>query len=103
MRVIADDRRTGKTTELIRWAAEPETPGRPRYIAVFSQGRARQVADMARELGLKIRFPVTFDEVLMGLHRGRRLELGVDDAEQLIAQVLSPQDVSVVTILKAGD
>lgn len=102
LRVLARDRQHGKTTDLIMWAAEPEGE-HPRYICVADQRRARHVADMAAGMGLSIRFPVTFDEVLQGHHHGRRLELGVDDAEELIARVLAPQHVAVIAIQQATE
>jgi hypothetical protein len=55
--IIVRSRQGGKTTELIRRAAE--TGG---YIVCTDRRRARQIADHAREMGLTIRFPMTAGE-----------------------------------------
>jgi len=55
--IIIRGRQGGKTTEMIRRAAE--TGG---YIVCTDQRRARQIAGKAREMGLSIRFPMTAAE-----------------------------------------
>ena len=55
--IIVRGRQGGKTTELIRRAAE--TYG---YIVCTDRRRARQIAEHAREMGLDIPFPLTADE-----------------------------------------
>lgn len=55
--IIVRARRGGKTTELIRRAAESGG-----YIVCTDQRRARQIAVQARELGLAIPFPLTAGE-----------------------------------------
>ena len=55
--IIVRSRQGGKTTELIRRAAQ--TGG---YIVCTDQRRARQIADHARKMGLSIPFPLTADE-----------------------------------------
>ena len=55
--IIVRARQGGKTTELIRRAAE--TGG---YIVCTDQRRARQIAEHARKMGLPIPFPLTARE-----------------------------------------
>ena len=55
--IIVRSRQGGKTTELIRRAAESGG-----YIVCTDQRRARQIAEQARELGLNIPFPLTAGE-----------------------------------------
>jgi len=55
--IIVRPRQAGKTTELIRRAAE--TGG---YIVCTDQRRARQIHQQARDLGLSIPFPLTAGE-----------------------------------------
>ena len=57
MKIIVRGRRAGKTTEMIRLAAETGS-----YIVCTDQRRARQIAERARELGLSIPFPLTAEE-----------------------------------------
>ena len=55
--IIVRSRQGGKTTELIRRAAESGG-----YIVCSDQRRARQIADHARKMGLDIPFPLTAGE-----------------------------------------
>ena len=55
--IIVRSRQGGKTTELIRRAAE--TGG---CIVCTDRRRARQIAEHARKMGLSIPFPLTADE-----------------------------------------
>ena len=55
--IIVRGRQGGKTTELIRRAAEAGG-----YIVCTDQRRARQIAEHARKLGLTIPFPLTWEE-----------------------------------------
>ena len=55
--IIVRSRGGGKTTELIRRAAESGG-----YIVCTDQRRARQIAEHAREMGLSIPFPLTAHE-----------------------------------------
>lgn len=55
--IIVRARQGGKTTELIRRAAESGG-----YIVCTDQRRARQIAEHAREMGLNIPFPMTASE-----------------------------------------
>jgi hypothetical protein len=55
--IIVRSRQGGKTTELIRRAAESGG-----YIVCTDQRRAWQIAEHAREMGLNIPFPLTASE-----------------------------------------
>jgi len=58
MKAICGARGAGKTRELIKLAAEDHS-----YIAVMNRSEAKRVADMADEMGSKIPFPITYDEL----------------------------------------
>lgn len=55
--IIVRSRQGGKTTELIRRAADAGG-----YIVCTDQRRARQIAEHARDMGLNIPFPLTVHE-----------------------------------------
>ena len=57
MKIIVRGRQGGKTTEMIRLAAETHA-----YIVCTDQRRARQIAQQARDMGLSIPFPLTASE-----------------------------------------
>ena len=59
MRVISMPRRAGKTTEAIKLAHE--TTG---YIVCHSIEEARRISGLADELGLPIRLPITYAELI---------------------------------------
>jgi hypothetical protein len=57
MKMIVRGRQGGKTTEMIRLAAETQA-----YIVCTDQRRAWQIAQQARDMGLSIPFPLTAGE-----------------------------------------
>ena len=78
--IIVRSRQGGKTTELIRRAAE--TGG---YIVCTDQRRARQIVVHAREMGLSIRFPMTAHEWQShGYHPPGVRGLLFDDLDRII-------------------
>lgn len=84
MEVICMGRRAGKTLELIKRASENNT-----YIVVSNMDEARNLFNMAVELGYKIPYPVTVDELKRGeiLGQGRRFypnKVMVDNADAII-------------------
>lgn len=94
MKLISGGRRSGKTTKLIYWAAE--TGG---YIVCHSQEEARRISRAAKELGLDIRFPISYGELGSGT-KGMvpEIPLGVDNAEMLLQYLLGPAKVEIATI-----
>lgn len=98
MDLIILPRGGGKTSRLLEWAAVPETPGIPRYACVAGHAEARQFVDLAEHLGLDVRFPLTYEEVLDRSRNGRALEVGIDNAEAFIARATGPVNVTVITL-----
>jgi hypothetical protein len=85
MKVIAGDRGTGKTVALIRESAKTGA-----YIVVAHQRLASWTAEKAREMGLKIPFPITFDEFLDGRStygRGMEYHVLIDDVNLLLLRL----------------
>ena len=82
-KIILKPRQTGRTTELIKMAAEHNL-----YIVTTDRNRALFIDKMAKDLGLKIPFPITVRE--LPIHPVMRHgcsfvnEVLVDDADQVL-------------------
>lgn len=89
--IIVRSRQGGKTTELIRRAAESGG-----YIVCTDQRRARQIAEHAREMGLNIPFPLTASEwQKRDYHQSGVRGLLFDDLDRII------QAMTAVPVLAA--
>lgn len=78
-----------KTTNLIRMAAAHKGHG---YIVVLHRDEAHRVAVRAREMGLGINYPVTFDEFLAGPHPGSFTDAYfIDNADDLLQVIAGPR------------
>jgi uncharacterized iron-regulated membrane protein len=86
--LITSGRQTGRTTQLIEWAAE-ETPDSPmRYIVVPSHRDASQVRQMAEDLGHQIAFPLTPTEVQSMTGLPRQCQLSLDNLSLMLNTML---------------
>lgn len=95
MKVITGDRGTGKTAELIKESAKTGA-----YIVVSNRHIANYVAQMAKDLNLQIRFPITFDELFHGSLRTKGLaniHLLIDDVDSLINKILGHYWIDSIT------
>ena len=88
--VIVGPRQNGKTTELIKLSAE-----RNEYIIVSTLDMAQIVAKQARDMGLRIPYPVAFCELPC---QSRFIgEVLVDESQRILEQVIGkPVDVMAV-------
>lgn len=59
MKLIIGKKKSGRTTELIKLAAETNS-----YMVVLNRSEAHKVFGMAKDMGLVILFPLTFDEFI---------------------------------------
>ena len=83
MKVISSGRQTGKTTELVRMAAE-----RGGYIVCHSQRECQRVFRWAIDYGIQIRMPITYDEFLNGRFFGPGCkEFYVDNVDMLLRRL----------------
>ena len=77
---IIGGRGTGKTEKLIELAAKDFS-----YIVVRNKMIARSVAKRAREMGVDIPFPLTYDEFIKGKFYGRGIRgFMIDDVDALL-------------------
>lgn len=81
MKIICKPRRAGKTIELIKIAAEKQS-----YIVCLHRKECVRIADLARELGLKIQFPLTADEFIRKNYHACGIKGGflIDNADMLL-------------------
>ncbi len=98
MKVIAGGRGTGRTQALITLAAEAEARGEVGYIVVHSRQEATAVFHFAKQQGLTIGFPITYDEFLSSAYAGRNVKrFWIDNAEMLL-QSMTPVLIAAITV-----
>lgn len=87
MEVVALQRGTGKTTHAIMVAsAENENY----YIVCANKQRAKQIEQMASDIGVTINPPLTIDELLSDRFRGMKPgTCFIDDADDILQQLIS--------------
>jgi hypothetical protein len=94
MRVICKPRRAGKTTDLIKMAAQSQA-----YIVVMHRREAQRIAEQAEEMGLDIRFPVTFEELLQTKMVGSFVRnIIIDNADILLERLLGNLKIECISL-----
>lgn len=96
MKLIVTPAGVGRSTELIKRSAETGT-----YIVVSTHSRALMLADMARQMGLPIPFPITWNEVYMMKRNAdfsRLKSVYVDDIDDLLNTIFSGVRVELATM-----
>lgn len=87
MKIIAGDRATGRTTELIKIAIE-----RNAYILVHNMARAHFIRQLSVKMGLpQLLFPITLHEFLANKNHGFVNDLLIDDADELLQSLAFSQ------------
>lgn len=81
MKIITGERQSGKTTKLIRIAAETGA-----YIVCRSIEEAQRIHKLSRDKGVKIPLPVTYKEFLQSTVRNRYVVDNADDLLQYISR-----------------
>lgn len=83
MEILIGGRRTGRTA-CIKWAAENDA-----YIVCATQQQARELVNRAKDMGLTIKFPITFDELPM--HNAYPTKIAIDNADWLLRRFIATQ------------
>lgn len=96
MKVIARPRQGGKTTELIRLAAEEFL-----YVVCPDLAQVRYVSQMARDMGLDIPFPLTWHEFSAGRFHSRGINGFVIDNLDMCVQQMTTVPVRAVSLTDA--
>lgn len=86
MDLILAGRGQGKTTRLIQIAAAAREAGQNTYIVSLHNERARYVAQLARQMGLSIPFPLTYLEAQMTAPGLGVEALCLDDVDDFLRQ-----------------
>lgn len=84
MQIILRKKQMGKTAELIRMSAETLA-----YIVVPTKNDASKVSQMAKEMGLDIPFPLSFDEFIRGQYYGKNIKGFLIDNADMLLQYMS--------------
>lgn len=97
--IIYKKPREGKTTELIKRCAENGG-----YIVCATSMRVRHTYEMAKDLGYKIPYPLTFDELLEKRYYPQGVKkVYIDDAMELIQKNANGLEVEAVAIDDLSD
>lgn len=103
MRVICSGRKTSRTTQLIEMCAEAESLGEISYIVCHNHQTAYHIAERAREMGLSIRFPLSFEEFKKGLYNEQIIKnFYIDNADYLL-QNMTQVPIRAVVFEKEPD
>ena len=98
MKVIHKPRQTGKTTELIKIAAQEGG-----YIVCNSSDEAYRISKAAEEIGKQILFPITYDEYLNGFFCGKNIKaFYIDNVEFLLSRISRGVPVNAISVNKEG-
>lgn len=98
--IIVGSRGSGKSTELIKMSAETGL-----YILTGTKSQAEYLFNQARELGLNIPFPVTWEDYVKGRLQGTYIQKDgvlIDEASHILSRALQGIPIKAVTWTKAG-
>ncbi len=94
MRVLARDRGSGKTLALMLHAADCGS-----YIVCHSHQEAHRIAQLARDKGLRIPFPLTYSEFIRHEWFGRGIaSFAIDNADMLLQEIAKEVPVTMATL-----
>ena len=92
MNILFGERRSGRTTELIKQAVKENA-----YILVYDRARAHFVRKLATELGYpELLFPITFQELMNSRNTGFVKKLLIDDADDILESLCVRQGWEVL-------
>lgn len=92
MNILFGERRSGRTTELIKQAVKENA-----YILVYDHARAHFIRKLATELGYpSLLFPITFQELMHSRNTGFVTKLLIDDADEILESLCARQGWKVL-------
>lgn len=96
MKVILSGVRSGKTTKAIKIAAKNDL-----YIVCHSLGECSRIAQQAKDAGLNIRFPVTFEELIRKQYYAKGIKgIVIDNVDMLLQKLVPDLKIEAITINK---
>lgn len=94
MKIIYDKPHTGKTTELIKRCAENGG-----YIVCMNKFSRDDIMSMAKEIKVKIPYPLTFSEFLRGRYYPQGVKrVYIDNADMLIKTIAKGVEVDSIVM-----
>lgn len=94
MKVITGGRRAGKTTKLIKLAAEDFA-----YIVCCSKEECQRIFEQAKEMGLYIPFPITIQDLLEKRYYGEGVRrIAVDNIGFVFSQIAPDLQTIAITV-----
>lgn len=96
-KLIVGDRQSGRTTDLIKAAAEEEAHGVVCYIVCHSQEECYRISQVAQQMELSIGFPITYDEFVHRSYAGHNIDkFYIDNLRAFFAHISNvPIDIMV--------
>lgn len=96
MQIVQGNRGTGKTTELIKKCANDPNG----ILVVANIHQVYYTQHLARNMGLQIMEPITFQQVIDGKAlRGRLVHLYIDNADVFLRQIVNGTSIFAISIL----
>ncbi len=94
-KLIFGDRRSGKTTELIKESARTGA-----YIVVSCKNEARDVFRLSKELGLNIPYPLTVNEMIYESPSSYIFQKGIliDNLEEIVCHLFDYITIHAATV-----
>lgn len=96
--VIVRPRNSGKTTELIQRAATIDAAGGVAYVVVADRERAHTLFQTAQNIGVNIRFPISWREFVTPGSRGFITDYLFDDVDDILRYLAHGRRVSAITL-----
>ena len=86
---LSTERGAGRTTDLIHWAAQEQvSPAPMRYLVCHSMQESSRVFRSAQDMGLQIRFPVTWEEMSRMRGMPRTVEFAIDNLSLILPRLV---------------
>ncbi len=94
MKIIYRGRQTGKTAELIKMSAETHN-----HIVCFTKREAQNTFNLAMKMGLRIPFPMTFENLKNGSYHARGIKgILIDNVDLIIPSMCPDLPVNAITL-----
>lgn len=98
MKVVASGRQTGRTTTLIEMCHEAERRGEVSYMVCHSEGEARRIFQLAKELGKDIAMPITHLDFLNSKYHAPHIKYFYIDNLEFLLSRLTTVPIAAITI-----
>lgn len=99
MDIIYKEHGEGKTTELIHRSHDTWT-----YIVTANRKRADYVLRKAREMGIDIPNPISWEECRNNMFRGSFIRnILIDDVDDLLQEIFCTVQIDAITITKTNN